>query len=318
MTSGGGTASETASAWAVDWLVARDHAADPAAHDRMLEEWLDASPRHQQAFTDMAGLWDDLAALPEPSAMAPRSNAWRRWWPAWVAAAAAMLLVMAGTLVLRDRTTGYATEVGERDVAMLDDGSRVTLNTDTAMRVDYSRTERRIILDRGEALFEVASQPDRPFAVEAAGRKIVAVGTVFMVRREPAAVKVTLIEGKVLVDPAGGGPAQMLVAGQRMALRDDGGIDVDRPQIDVVTAWRNGELVLRDTPLSEAVAEMNRYARRPIRLLVDPGDRRLTGIFATSRTREFGTLIAQLYDWSLDERNDSLVLRPRRAPVRAN
>jgi transmembrane sensor len=310
MTGGAALAREQAA----DWIVRLDRASgeDDA---RALEAWLDGSEGNQDAFARLHGLWDDLGALP---ARAPAKQAmplYRRWMPRLAAVAAAVLLVFAGVMFNHGKGGALLrTDVGGRDIAMLEDGSRVTLNTDTELRVAFARAERTVILDRGEAMFEVRHDVDRPFVVEAAGRRVTAVGTTFVVRRYTDGVAVTLVEGRVKVEDSSG--TRFVSPGERLILRDGGRVGVDRPVIDSVTSWRRGELVFHETLVSDAIAEMNRYTRKPIRLTIDPGNRRLSGIFATSGTRQFGQLVAELYDWDYHEEPDSAVLRQGAGPSR--
>src|SRR5262249_47175706 len=91
----------------------------------------------------------------------------------------------------------YSTPVGGIDNVALADGSRMTLNTDTRIRVALTETERRIELDKGEGFFEVAKDPSRPFVVYAGNKRVVAVGTKFSVRRENDDVEVIVTEGRV-------------------------------------------------------------------------------------------------------------------------
>lgn len=291
---------------AAGWTLRAD---DGAGEDlRALEAWLSESEANQDAYVRMQGVWDDLALLaPAQKPVARRSWFGRAGMAQFAAIAATVLLLFTGVLLWnRDGGQRFITEIGGREVATLSDGSRVTLNTDTELHVAFADSERTVILDRGEAMFEVEKDAARPFVVEAAGRRVTAIGTIFLVRRQANAVAVTLVEGKVKVESRGG--VRMMEPGQRLILRDSGAIGLDRPAIDSITSWRRGELVFRDTPIAEAVAEMNRYTRKPIRLSADPGGRRLSGIFATNGGRQFGELIAELYGWSYHEDPDGAVI----------
>lgn len=275
---------------------------------RALEAWLGDSEANQDAYARTQAVWDDLALLaPAQKPAAPRSWFQRPGLAQVAAIAATVLLLFTGVLLWsKDGGQRFATEIGGREMATLSDGSRVTLNTDTELHVAFATGERTVILDRGEAIFEVESDAKRPFVVEAAGRRVTAIGTIFLVRRHANAVAVTLVEGRVKVESRSG--TRMMEPGQRLILRDNGAVGLDRPAIDSVTSWRRGELVFSDTPIAEAVAEMNRYTRKPIRLSADPGDRCLSGIFATNGGRQFGELIAELYDWSYREGTDGAVI----------
>ena len=291
---------------AAGWTLRAD---DGAGEDvRALEAWLGESEANQDAYVRVQGIWDDLALLAPAQKPAIRRSWFQRpGVPQFAAIAAAVLLLFTGVLLWsRDGGQRFATEIGGREVATLSDGSRVTLNTDTELHVAFAGGERTVILDRGEAMFEVEKDATRPFVVEAAGRRVTAIGTIFLVRRQADAVAVTLVEGRVKVESRGG--TRMMEPGQRLILRDSGAIGIDRPVIDSITSWRRGELVFRETPIAEAVAEMNRYTRAPIRLSVDPGDRRLSGIFATSGGRQFGEVVAELYGWSYREGADGAAI----------
>src|SRR5262249_55442924 len=98
--------------------------------------------------------------------------------------------------VVRDAATG----IGERSLVVLADGSKLTLNTSSAIHADFTGRERRVTLVRGEAYFDVAKDPTRPFIVTARSRNVIAVGTAFDVRLQDRQVKVTLVEGKVRVE----------------------------------------------------------------------------------------------------------------------
>jgi transmembrane sensor len=178
--------------------------------------------------------------------------------------------------------------------------------------VHYAAGERRIRLDRGEALFEVAKNPARPFIVVAGDEQVRALGTVFMVRRGAAAVAVTLLEGKVSVttpERSDHRPSTVLAPGQRLTVRAEVGAALDRPKLDAVTAWRRGQAVFDNTALIDAAAELNRYGGRTL-VIGDPSlsGLKVSGGFATSDTAEFAAAVAALYDLSIEQDGDRIVL----------
>src|SRR5690606_35616051 len=136
-------------------------------------------------------------------------------------------------------------------------------------------------LERGEAFFDVAKDPTRPFIVTAGERVVTALGTSFVVRFDPNQVAVTLVEGRVAVsehadaattaslksassskgDAPSAGDFLILEPGERVTFAETGSAVIDQPRSDATAAWRRGEVVLNDTPLSEAALEMNRYQR---------------------------------------------------------
>lgn len=312
---------------AAEWFLRLQRGALSAAeHDefaRWMENGLNAS-----AYESVDFAWscaDEAAVRPaskddsaradamtaEAYKAAPRRGAWR---PAAAAVAAIVVVVGMGSIFMA-RESGapgpgmalaerapveaagpeaYATAVGERSTIVLADGSQVMLNTDTRLEVSYSETERRIDLQQGQALFDVAKNPDRPFIVQAAGREVTALGTAFDVRAESRTLRVTLIEGSVSVEDAELEPAAApetptrLKPGEQYVAEGGAEPEVRLAQIDHVTSWREGKLIFSDEPLSEAVAEVNRYSARKI-VLADAalGDLRVSGVFRTGRTDSF-------------------------------
>lgn len=179
-------------------------------------------------------------------------------------------------------------EEAERAV-MLADGSRMTLNTSTNVRVELTDVQRTVNVLRGEALFEVAKESGRPFVVQVSGAKVVATGTAFPVSSTPregggdGAFSVPLIEGQVIVHRStsaeGTAAAPIVMApGERLriARSNDGNTQrassatrLDRLQTGPLTAWQRGEPVFDDLTLLDAVAEMNRYRKVRISLAGD-------------------------------------------------
>ena len=163
----------------------------------------------------------------------------------------------------------YSTPVGGLRTLALADGSQVTLNTNTSLRVLLSETQRRVVLEHGEAFFCVAKDPSRPFAVDVAGQSVIAVGTQFSVRRDVDDVQVVVTEGKVnlrqISDHSREAPTPL--GEGAVALAHNAKVIVNRhsaSDMQALLSWRSGFLSFHDTPLSEAVAEFNRYNTRKI------------------------------------------------------
>lgn len=293
------------------------------------ETWLEASADHAEAWRRVAAAWSGAAqAAAQPRvlvhrrrALAPRPRIPRAavmaaglCLTAALAAAAAVSLNMAGppaegeAVQLAQTMPGeFVTAVGQRSTLVLDDGSRVELNTASRIVVSMEGVERRVELMEGQALFEVAPDPARPFVVDAGDRRITALGTVFDVRvgeAEPS-VQVTMIEGLTRVEKAGTGRGDTvsgeerpfeLGVGEQLIVRPAAA--AERREVDAsrVTSWRHGRLMFDNDPLSEAVAEMNRYARRTI-VLDDPelADLRVSGVFTAGRSEAFIEALQAVY-----------------------
>jgi transmembrane sensor len=179
-----------------------------------------------------------------------------------------------------------ATGIGETRAVPLDDGSRVVLDTSSRLRVEFTPTARDVELLGGQAHFEVAKDPHRPFRVHTRSAEVVAVGTMFDVAALPARTTVTLIEGRVNVRVI---PSkrqerprvEALTPGQQLGIAADGELlDKKVVKIENVTAWQHGTIVIDDAPLPEALAIMNRYSATQI-VVEGPSlqDRRISGVF---------------------------------------
>jgi len=299
---------------AAAWVARLQSSHRNAATEAALKAWLSADVARREAFERATEIWalipgaaafdDDVdATSPGPAQSRPWS---RHRMVAQVFALAASLLLIVGGLTwwMVHRPVAYVTSRGEQEVATLTDGSRIALDTDTALKVDYRPDVRRITLDHGEAMFDVAHNSRRPFIVAAGDKRVRAVGTSFIVRRIGGDVEVTLLKGKVAVTEVGAPrktrPAKptMLAPGERLIADNDASPVIDTPSIDTVTAWRRGQIVFDRTPLAGALSELARYGGPEVtvpdpRLAATP----VSGVFSTNDTAEFATAIARLHGW---------------------
>jgi transmembrane sensor len=255
----------------------------------------------------------------------------------WAVAATVVLTVSAAVWVLqRSASDVVVTDVGELRTLPLSDGSVVTLNTATEVRIHYSQTGRRIELLQGQASFEVAKDPARPFVVSAGGREVRALGTVFDVYKGKDKVTVTLIEGKVAVASSAGSPTVaspeapvdaatkaraapvVLNPGEQVSYTPTAMTEPLEPiaiaAIDVprVTAWKARKLAFRDTLLTEAIAEANRYSHEQI-VLEAPGmeSARLSGSFEAGKNELFAEGLRTFFGLKVERQGDDrIVLTP--------
>lgn len=296
-----------ASAW-----LARLHGPRGDDVEGALQDWLKADPAHQEAFERATELWEILPGAAGFDAAPPRPAS-RRFVPLAIAASLAVLAGAGAMTAFLNQPLTFDTRTGEQRTAALDDGSRISLNTDSQVTVKFARDERAVSLERGEAMFDVAHDAARPFVVRAGDERIKALGTSFVVRRDGDRVRVTLLSGKVEVARVGerSRVLAVLAPGERVSATPDSVPVLDRPSLDAITAWRRGELRFRDTPLSEAVAEVNRYGRQ--RVIVN--DARLaslpiSGVFATDDPAEFAAAVAQLHGLRMRREGEAVVLTP--------
>lgn len=233
----------------------------------------------------------------------------------WAAAAALLVTAVGLGWMLLLPGVSYRTAKGSIEAVPMQDGSTITLNTDSEIRVAITQTERRVDLEQGEAFFEVAKDEKRPFVVRAGHDRIIAVGTKFSVRREADNVRVIVTEGKVRVEHAGSQrqtPPALIVAGS-IAVAGDAGVlvgDEALPELQEHLSWREGFVTFHGTPLADAVAEFNRYSARPI-VIDDPAlaSIRIGGNFRFSNAEGFVRLLAEAFPIRVEETEERITLR---------
>ncbi|WP_129774524.1 FecR family protein [Peristeroidobacter soli] len=318
--------SEEAAGWLVEF---RTGELEPAQLQQF-DAWVRTSPEHLRAYLEMAAIWNEgdgldagqqlssarlLVAIQSEENVVPiaagvrtpparrRSEdgpGTRRRYLAAAAVGGVLIAVgLVATLTL-GRAPAYATDAGEQRTLALADGSVVTLNSRSRIRVRMSAHQREIDLLEGQALFKVAKDPDRPFIVGSDRTYVRAVGTQFDVYRKDSGIVVTVIEGKVVVSGAasevkdaperaenasspgakatGGTP---LVAGEQVTVTDAGPGSAVLAELPVVTAWTQRQLIFQSTTLAEVAEEFNRYSTR--KLLVEERAAtplRLSGVFS--------------------------------------
>ncbi len=265
---------------AAAWVV-RLSSADATEADRAaFEAWRAADPLHADAYAEMDALWRQLGHLPD------RESPIRKRRSPTGPACLAAILVLGGALAYRAGVADWLradlwSGVGDITHATLPDGSRVDLNTGTALALHFGDRERRVALLRGEAVFDVVRDPGRPFVVEGGGLSVRAVGTVFYVRADGAGRPVGVAEGRVAVTAAGR-PLEV-AAGEALAEGD--APHVVQTDVARAMAWRDGRLIVSGERLSDVLAELARYRRGRILLLdAQAGARRVTGAFDPRHT----------------------------------
>lgn len=305
---------------AMDWRLRQEEGDLSPAEQGQFDAWLARSQMHREAYDGLEKFWAVTGALDRDSrydavlrrteASVGRERLTRRALAAGLAAAVVGLgglgaYVQMAPKALADQA--FSTDVGQRATVTLPDGSRLTLNTDTVVRTRADDDRRLVYLDKGQAFFRVAHDRRHPFVVSAAGRTVTALGTAFDVRVDHGELKVVLVEGKVRVEaakpPAATRPAASAVvatkpmatdmsAGSQLVARDDTEWRLTPTDVERETSWLEGQLVFADAPLSEVVAEMNRYSTRKVEI-TDPalGARRVGGNFAPGDVRGFARIL---------------------------
>ncbi|MFL6604472.1 MAG: FecR family protein [Steroidobacteraceae bacterium] len=292
---------------AAHWLIRLE--ADPSARTRSkFNAWLAADPRNHAVYTRLEETWNraDIlkrmrpldgavdeqvldkfgapAPVPAPARAAPKKNLKKPL----LTVAAVLLFVAASTAtwisLSRSAWQAYETGVGGLLRIVLADGSTAMLNTDSRIRVRQNSTRREILLDRGEALFTVTHDLQRPFDVTARGTLVQAVGTEFSVQvTNQKRVEVLVTEGKVAITPTH--PANAAQTTSSLTAGELASIQADRLQVQKMDdehlrhklGWRQGKIWFERATLTEAVAEFNRYNRK--QLVIE--DQAIAGLFVS-------------------------------------
>lgn len=339
---------------AAAWLAKRDSGHWSVDDERELQAWLDASTAHTVAFIRLETVWGEARRLKALGAgvqpgVVPPPNAWhpsalfepresaasgattspetvtapmtqspRRAWLRYAVAAGVMLAAVSA-FTWYSRTPGpyYRTPVGGLTSVPMTDGSKVTLNTDSAIRLAVTEKERGVLLERGEAFFEVAKDPGRPFVVSAGHKRVIAVGTKFSVRRNGDEVRVFVTEGKVrfeddlLAESPREQHGSLLAAGSMARAGDSGVLVQEKPlaEVEDYLSWRSGYVTFHELPLAEAVAEFNRYNERKI-VIEDPqvAAIRVSGKFRSNRFEAFVRLLEEGLPIRAQREQDRIVL----------
>ena len=318
--------------------------------------WLEANPRHADAYHSQACAWrklDQLAGTPqarrldaeldqelgsEHGNVATCPAAREKRYALGIAAAACALFAASYFAWWRPlRATApfaetAATQVGGIRQLDLPDGSVVQLNTDSALEVVFTQDERRVRLTRGEAFFTIATNPARPFVVTAVGVDIRAIGTAFNVRLHSESVEVIVTGGKVRLDDASQGTSLLtaaataangtepsLGAGQRVRIPVVMPKAIPPPvlptvapanEIERALAWQERRLIFERAPLSEIVAEFNRYNKQ--KLVVKDAAlaaRQFGGSFSATDPATLLDLLRTTYGIQVVEHGYDIVLR---------
>jgi transmembrane sensor len=300
---------------AAAWLDRRDRSSWTDHDEAALEAWLNEAPVHRIAYWRMQAAWDRtqrLAALRQP-----KIERWKQ--PLFFRLAAALVLAAAlggsvWTYFSQPVGAIYATSIGGHETVMLADGSRIELNTDSAVRVLDSDGDRKVWLQKGEAYFHVAHNAARPFVVFAGDRRVTDIGTEFDVHQESDRLEVSVVEGRVSLGAAdthrdartlvlSQGDA-VVTAAEQMAMTHKSALELSNE-----VSWRRGVLVFDNTPLSEAAQKLNRYNQ--VRIVVAGTSARrlpITGTLSATDPVQFLRMVQTVFGLHEHRMNGEIVI----------
>jgi transmembrane sensor len=268
---------------AIEWWTRLDCRAPTPQEREAFVLWLTRDPSNREAFEKVCRIWGDLEGLrpliDEFEVPPPRRMPHARVAAGLVGLAFALLSYVffddAWIMLWAQARTGVA----ETRMVRLADGSRIELGPRSAISLDFDEGKRNVTLLRGEAWFDVAPDPGRPFSVLVARGSVTALGTSFDISTTEERTEVTVAQHRVRV--ATGGPALIVDEGEQSAFGPGvAAVDPYRVRVDHVTAWRRGKLIFDDRPLTEVVSVLGHYLRGYI-LILDPSirERRVSGVF---------------------------------------
>lgn len=276
--------------------------------------WMAAAVCNREEYQKLGEIWADLDRFGDPRAGMPAAAMVKNYATArrsFLTGGAAMLAV-AGYVTLNGTPdyflSDYATQTAElRDIG-LTDGSKISLDADTAVAVGFDEERRAIRLLRGRALFDVAKDARRPFVVEAGDGTTTALGTRFVVHRWSDTVTVSVEESAVSV-MAPNRSSVVLQAGHNVSYRGAGLDEMGEIDAQSETSWRRGKLIFKDRPLRQVIADVNRYRTGTIRIMdSELNNLRVSGIFEIANPEGVLSAISQALPVHVTRLTDYLVL----------
>jgi len=315
---------------AAGWRMRMDEPGWSPADEQALDAWLAADPLHEDAFArtgEVFSYFDEHAAAPEmmrarrdaiDRAQRQAGGRWagpRGWFvrmpaPARIAAGVAAAVALgAGVYPLIDGKAVYATGFGERRVVTLSDGTKLALDGQTKIVVRYTRGAREVKLVAGQARFDVASDPLRPFKVAARNETVAANGGAFNIDASAPILCVTLISGQATVlgpEALHARPVELRTGEQLVATAQPA---VTKANVSSATAWQNGKLIFDDEPLADAAARVNRYTEHKITVEGAAKSQRVSGVFDAGDADAFVEAVTYYLPVKAAPAGDGVVLR---------
>lgn len=319
---------------AAEWFaILRDEQVSEA--DRQgWQQWLAASPAH-------AAAWKRVEAISQPftrinrhsphgaayQALA-RSPASRRQTLRLLGLGGMLLgsgLLLRHTLPWQSWSQAYAfaraeyrTAIGDQKQLVLDDGSRLSINTASAVDLDFQPNLRRIILHESEILIETAPDPQsphRPLVVDTRLGRLTALGTRFNVLSDAQGIQFAVFEGVVRIAPTSGQPSVDVAAGQQASINVDQ-IEAGGPADTAREQWARGQLIADNVPLARFIDELQRYTPVHLGIDTDAGRHRLLGVYRIAEPARDVPLILAAIESTLPVRvhttNDNTIRITRR------
>jgi transmembrane sensor len=311
---------------AAAWIAHRTGSSYKRADIKGFELWLKANSINRDAFETVRNSWVEAHVRLGRLGKAQKQPWWRsvrmpllQTVPIAAYVCVSLLVLLVPVIVYLMRPGSIVSVIGEKREVLGEDGSQLTLNTASSVRMEYTDTERLVHLDQGEVHFQVAKKPSWPFVVDVSGLKVTALGTSFVIRKESESTSVTLESGKVVVATASSwfsakasdGLRQIvLTSGQRVTFTERHPPVVDCPDVLQLTSWRKGMVQFDGLSVAQAVDEMNRYSTTKLSLEWDAGQYApAEGAFRIGDVASFAASIAHIYKLDVYPEGKTMILR---------
>ena len=303
---------------AAEWIEQRDFANWSSADQAALDAWLAESLVHRVAFLRLESGWRGTARLSVLRSTESTQGARARLLPRLLKSVGALIVLAllglgAANYLLGTQEATYATPLGGHRTITLADGTRVDLNTDTVLHARMSAHGREIVLEKGEAYFQVTHDAARPFTVLASDHRITDLGTKFVVRSGADSVEVALVEGRARFESADSRIAMhsaVLTQGDVVYASADSMSVTKKPERELTKqlGWRHGVLVFEDATLADAVSEFNRYNQHKIVADTDAGKFAISGTFPVHDVAGFADLAQHVLGLHVEIRRGETVI----------
>ena len=325
---------------ASEWVAKLDGDDLTEQERQQLKEWLHADPKNQMALAEQMQQWFDMDVLSELTRLELNRDSYS--FVGWlkkqlelvrtprflVTSLAVLLLAVVLNVVVVDQyinsssniELAIVTEIGERKSESLPDGSIVHVNTTSSAQVTYTRNSRSVVLESGEAFFDVAHDSERPFVVYAANTSIKAIGTAFAVHNDNDSISVSVTEGSVEFTSAGSSRIiaadkelsnQSVAANGNVAIYADDQTSINTQPVDEITrrlSWQDGMLEFRGESLEYVVHQLSRYTDAQIVIMdEDIKDERLGGYFKIGDIDGLASTLALGFNLHVDVVSDELI-----------
>jgi transmembrane sensor len=305
---------------AARWFARLQRAPQDHPEREQFQRWLAADPRNASEYQAFSDLWGDFASTvrTENLALAMERQRGRQCRKIMGGSLCGLVLTLGcylGVHLYRHGPldTQLQTRIGERQQEHLRDGSELYLNADTRLQVHYDGSQRHIDLQRGEAIFDIAHDAQRPFVIDGGLARVTVLGTRFVVNRLPDRLRISVERGLVRVQSKSNPATTELVkVGQVLEVGADGSVQRLPVSAANAFAFEHGSLVFDQADLGEIAASLSRYRPQPVRFRQDGRKpTRINAVVQIADIEGFLSALPAIAPVRLEQATEATVIRQR-------